>query len=81
MGRDFPLHGPRRNLHGAGRTGGGGAGAMAGSAPVEPEAEPEDIDLLIKRLERMSVQMFHKTPKQLGDPYTTEEATASAPEK
>ncbi|MGA8543297.1 MAG: IPT/TIG domain-containing protein [Thermoplasmata archaeon] len=60
--------------------GGGGAGAMAGVA-VEPEAEPEDIDLLIKRLERMSVQMFHKTPKQLGDPYTTEEATASAPEK
>jgi hypothetical protein len=32
-----------------------------------PEEEPEDIDALIARLERVSQQMFKKSPKELGD--------------
>jgi hypothetical protein len=37
------------------------------AAAESPEGDPEDIDQLIGRLERMSVQMFKKTPKQLAD--------------
>ncbi|MGA8303723.1 MAG: hypothetical protein WA691_04195 [Thermoplasmata archaeon] len=51
--------------------------AAAGTLPVPPPpgvsgaehvGEPEDIDVLISRLEKMSVQMFKKTPKELGHP-------------
>lgn len=45
-------------------TGAGAEGVAAGvGAPSEPEP---DIDELIARLERMSVQMFKKTPKELA---------------
>jgi|HubBroStandDraft_1064217.scaffolds.fasta_scaffold01014_4 hypothetical protein len=47
------------------------AGGIAEGASAGPSAdtgeEPEDIDLLIARLERMSVQMFKKSPKELAD--------------
>jgi hypothetical protein len=38
------------------------------AAGAEHAGEPEDIDVLISRLEKMSVQMFKKTPKELGHP-------------
>jgi hypothetical protein len=37
------------------------------SASTGAEPDPEDIDQLIARLERMSVAMFKKKPKELGD--------------
>ena len=42
------------------------AGLGAAESP-SPETNPEDIDALISRLERMSIQMFNKTPKQLSE--------------
>jgi hypothetical protein len=45
----------------------GGIAAGGTYALGTPDGEPEDIDALIARLERMSVQMFKKTPKQLAD--------------
>lgn len=42
------------------------------SATATPE--PEDIDALIARLERMSVEMFKKTPKQLGEQASVSES-------
>jgi hypothetical protein len=45
----------------------GAAAVSAGSAGERPSAEPEDIDVLIGRLERMSMQMFNKHPKQLAN--------------
>jgi hypothetical protein len=43
------------------------AGVGAAADASSGEANPEDIDALISRLERMSVQMFNKTPKQLSE--------------
>jgi hypothetical protein len=61
---------------GPGPIGSPGLGASAGGAIVPgitaegamaPAPDAEDIDMLIARLERMSVQMFNKTPKQLSE--------------
>ena len=49
-------------------------GAPSGS-PTEPEP---DIDEMIARLERMSIQMFKKTPKELGDQSTAGESSEPA---
>jgi hypothetical protein len=46
--------------------------------PPVAEGEPEDIDVLIGRLERMSIQMFKKTPKELGDHRAVGEMVESA---
>jgi hypothetical protein len=54
-----------------------GPGGVAGLAAPDAGTDTEDIDALIARLERMSVQMFHKTPKQLGDPYGSDSSTSS----
>jgi hypothetical protein len=44
-----------------------GAGAGAASPAGATASEPEDIDVLIGRLERMSLQMFQKHPKELAN--------------
>jgi hypothetical protein len=62
-----------------------GAGAVAGTVPAgavgassPTEANSEDIDALIARLERMSVQMFNKTPKQLSESSIAEAPASEA---
>ena len=54
---------------GAEEAGPGGGGAVAPTA-----GEPADIDVLIARLEKMSMEMFKKTPKQLGEQGFEEES-------
>jgi len=59
-----------------------GATSMAGAgATTAAEATP-DIDELMTRLERMSIQMFNKTPKELSaEPPAGESAEESAKTK
>jgi hypothetical protein len=51
-----------------------GPESTVGAAGVAAEGEPEDIDHLMARLERMSVQLFKKTPKELGEQGTAGES-------
>ncbi|HLM92134.1 MAG TPA: hypothetical protein VK424_08865 [Thermoplasmata archaeon] len=48
----------------------GAAAATAAPVPAEPV---QDIDVLIERLEQMSLEMFKKTPKQLSEEPTEDE--------
>ena len=57
---------------------GSGAGAVGASANGIPEVDPEDIDILIARLERISMQMFKKLPKQLADESPADTISAEA---
>ena len=52
-----------------------GGATTGAAAALEPEP---DIDELIARLERMSVQMFKKTPKELAAQSSTDEIAESA---
>jgi len=47
--------------------GGSGTIAVASGATAAGAGEPEDIDALIARLDRMSQQMFKKSPKELSN--------------
>jgi hypothetical protein len=60
-----------------------GAGATEhGNAPAgATPGEPEDIDVLIGRLERMSQQMFNKHPKELANEPAAGETIDSEAEK
>ena len=58
------------------------APAVDETPPAPPEEEPEpSIDELIARLDRMQMEMFKRTPKQVSEPSTDEESTETSVDK